>query len=135
MAGTEPPRCRAHCGRPNKGGAPAGNQNPRRHGFYTRSFDPDELADLVMLGDDLTLDDEIAAARVALRRVLDALKANGDLAAADCAKLAGLVFTGTRTVARLLRDERALSQQAHEGINQAIALALDELGHEWGLDL
>ena len=82
--------------------------------------------------------DEIACARVALRRVLAALGAPGDetgLSASEFARLATLAFQGTRTVSRLLRDQRALSGDAADGINGAIGAALDELSVMWGVEL
>jgi hypothetical protein len=38
-------------------------------------------------------------------------------------------------IARLLRDKRALSGKAADGISGAIAQALDEMGTEYGLPL
>jgi hypothetical protein len=58
-----------------------------------------------------------------------------DLDIADLAHLAGLVLSGTRIVARLLRDQRAISGTSADGIAGAIAQALDEMGTEWGLSL
>lgn len=137
---SDPPRCSIHSGRTRPPGPPLNNTNRKTHGFYATSLSPTELADLVLYADDLTLDDEIACARVALRRVLDALTTTTDqpdrqLDAESYARLAAVAFQGTRTVARLLRDQRALSGQAADGIAGAIAQALDELGSEWGLEL
>ena len=146
VAGTEPPACAAHAGRNAGAGAPTHNQNRATHGFYSRVLRPDEIADLVTYADDLSLDDEIACARVALRRVLALLTtdtvspfedpANQQrLTATDYARLAALALAGTRTVAKLLRDKRALSGEAADGISGAIAQALDELSTEWGVEL
>ena len=132
VRGSEPPTCAVHAG--------------RTQGFYAGALEPGELADLVAFAGDLTLDDEIACARVALRRVLAALSTPGDTEGADpaagealslseFARVAGLAFQGTRTVSRLLRDQRALSGDASEGISGAIAAALDELSTMWGVDL
>jgi hypothetical protein len=124
VRGSDPPACAVH--------------TRRSHGFYADALEPRELADLVAYGGDLSLDDEIACARVALRRVLAALGAPGDekgLSASDFARLAGLAFQGTRTVSRLLRDQRTLSGDAADGINEAIGAALDELSVMWGVEL
>jgi hypothetical protein len=107
---------------------------------------PEELADLVACADDLTLDDEIATTRVTLRRILSLItpdvravreppQTNAPMTPVDYARLATLALAGARTVARLLRDQRALSGEAADGIAGAIAQALDELGTELGLDL
>ena len=72
-----------------------------------------------------------------LRCVLDVLsRHDGDRLPPDqYARLAGLAFQGTRTVARLLRNRRALSGDATDGLLGAIGQALDELSTEWGVDL
>ena len=115
--------------------------------FYSSVLHPDELADLLAHAGELSLDDEIACARVALRRVLAVLNtappAAGEddqapepaLSPAEFARLAALAFQGTRSVARLLRDRRAIRGDAADGISAAIAQALDELSTEWGIEL
>jgi hypothetical protein len=95
---------------------------------------PGELAGLEALTDDSSLENEIRVARVTLRRVM----AQMDQTPADpetLAKLGALVMSGARTIARLLRDERALTGQAADGIAGAIGQALDELSVELGLEL
>ena len=133
-SGTDPPRCVRHLEQPA----------PGHTSFYAASLKPDELSDLFTYADDLTLDDEIACARVVLRRLLALLDAptitdpNGDshpLAPPDLARLFGLSLQATRTIARLLRDKRALTGEAADGISGAIAQALDELSTEWGIEL
>ena len=129
IAGTHPPTCAAHLPRPEP--------PPTKHGFYSSAVAPDELAALVAYSDDMTLDDEIGITRIALRRALKALSAPTDpparFALQDFARLAAVVFQGGRTVARLLRDRRALSGEAADGIAGALAQAIDELSTEWGL--
>jgi hypothetical protein len=99
----------------------------------------------------MTLDDEIAIARVTLRRILALLSADRvhrgpqypgapdgttvEMTPLDYARLAALSLAGARTVARLLRDKRALSGEAADGIAGAISQAIDELSTEWGIPL
>jgi hypothetical protein len=85
----------------------------------------------------VSLVDEIACARVALRRVIELLGREPDagITTAEYARLGQLAFSGARTVARLLRDQRALSDGAADAITGAIATALDELGSEWNIHL
>ncbi len=137
IRGSQPPLCAAHAGRTKSAGAPPANLNRRQHGFYSTSLDPAEIADLVTFADDLSLNDEIAVARVILRRVMGHLQ-HPDLqhiAIDDLARLSSLILAGTRTVARLLRDQRALSGDAADGFAGAIAQALDELSTEIGIQL
>ena len=211
VRGSEPPLCATHArgraGSRGEGGrsqaAQPGSENATTRGFYSTVLRPDELADLVTYAGDLSLDHEIACARVALRRVLTLLNAPmpasgsvvveaapaedadstsaspGDvrlsdddrclsqddrclshddrclshpdrclshpdrclshpdswLSPSDYARLAGLALQAIRTVAKLMRDRRALSGEAADGIAGAIAQALDELSTEWGISL
>ena len=136
LADTDPPRCSAH----QEPIAPANGS------FYAAALKPEELADLLTYADDLTLDDEIACARVVLRRLLVLLDtaaiadfadpgAPRPLTGTDLCRLFGLSLQAARTVARLLRDKRALTGEAADGISAAIAQALDELSTEWGIEL
>jgi hypothetical protein len=50
-------------------------------------------------------------------------------------KVAAVLTTGTGRVAHLLRDQRALTGQAADGLTAAIAQALDELSTELGVAL
>jgi hypothetical protein len=134
IKGSEPPLCASHA-RLAREGAPGGNQESRRPAFYSPTLSEGELADLVAYADDMTLDDEIACTRVLVRRLMAIIEADGDLSASEQARLAGLALQGTRTVARLLRDKRALSGDAAEGLAGAIGQALDELSVEWGVEL
>lgn len=52
-----------------KRGGQIGNTNALKHGFYSRYFRPTEIKDLETL--ELKLEDEIAAARLAGRRMLE----------------------------------------------------------------
>ncbi len=129
-----PPLCSAHS-RTNQGaGAPTANNNAAKHGFYSKTFTNEELADLVKFAQDDGLTEEIALSRVMLRRLMNYLN-NDTLSSEEIAAIAPLAFTGTRTVAKLLRDARALSGKSADGLLNAIGAALDELGTEWGVEL
>jgi hypothetical protein len=160
MHGSDPPACSVHAGRTfdpevppepveghrRRAGAPHGNQNARAHGFYSSAFDPQEIADLITYADDLSLDDEIACARVALRRILVLLDFSDvsqfddpadaqPMTHAEYARLMSLALQAARTIARLLRDQHTLSGSAADGITGAIGTALDELSTIWGVRL
>lgn len=124
VPGTDPPTCRSH--------APP----PPQAAFYSAALTTDELAAL-LAAEDLTLDDEIACARVALRRIMQTIHPENDtgLNHTDFRNYITLLLQATRTIARLLRDKRALTGEAADGISAAIAQALDELGTELGLPL
>ena len=103
--GTDPPRCAAH-----------GGMEPT--------------------GDDLdaeeALEQEIYAVRRILWMLLDHLDEDPELGVQQLARIAPLMLNTTRTVAQLLRDQKALSGETAEGITGAIGQALDELAVEWG---
>lgn len=134
---SDPPLCGVHARRAVSPGGPPGNQHARKHGFYSRALELSELVDLVAYADDLTLDDEIGCARVVLRRLLEMLRslAEQDAGPADYARIAGLALQAARTVARLLRDKRALTGEAADGISGAIGDILDEVSTIMGAEL
>lgn len=135
-ADSDPPACPGHApNRPASAQTPPGGRNASGQGFYGRVLTAQEIADLVEHANQMSLEDEIALARAALRRVLTHLNENPDLATADLVNLLALAFRGTHTVARLLRDQRALTGVAADGLLGSIAQALDELGTEWGVEL
>lgn len=135
-SGTDPPACAAHAGLTVNAGAPLDNQNARTHGFYAQTLSEQELADLVIYAADMSLDDEIACARVALRRTLEFIRQDPDqLDRADFLHAAGLIFQGTRTIALLLLDRRALHAESADAFHSFINQVLDEVNKEWKIDL
>jgi hypothetical protein len=88
------------------------------------------------------LDSEIALQRQVNQRLLalwDSLEgapdAEDETGPALQVKVAAALTTGTGRVAHLLRDQRALTGQAADGLTAAIAQALDELTTELGVAL
>ena len=96
----------------------------KRKSFYHRTYTIEEVADLIHLAIDHSLDDEVAAARVAVRRVMTQLKV--ELSPAEYARLATVIFTGTNTVGRLLRTGHELADKRTQEIMDAIARVLKE---------
>jgi hypothetical protein len=126
---TNPPVCAAHARRAAGAGGPDGDQEHPTAGFYSRAIADEEIADLVALAGSDDLTDEIGAVRVALRRVLRALGEDPDLITPE---LAAMVFVGARTVARLLRDRRAIAGGAAKGMIAGMEQIIAELGEELG---
>ena len=99
---SDPPLCSSHSGR---AGAPPGNLNNYKHGFYSPALQEAEIADLLTYATNMTLHDELALTRVMLRRFMVYLNKEGeDVHAFDLSSVAPHVFTGIRTVAALLRQ-------------------------------
>ncbi len=132
IRGSEPPRCSVHrlAGLRKR---PSGSDVKGGDGFYGRSYTLEELADLVKGAMDHSLDDELTAARVALRRVLERL--HEEMPADPFARLVGLVFKGAETVVRLLQAQHALSDVPAEGVARAIVQVLDDLTNDMDIEL
>jgi hypothetical protein len=117
--------------------------------FYAPSGESTGFVELLDRAGDPTLDGEIACARIALLRVLRLLdevsveherhgggcEAQPSIPPREITRLANSAFRGASTIARLLRDRRALVGEADDRIAGVIAAALDELSEEWGIDL
>ena len=103
--------------------------------FYSDQFTTDELALVAAFVADPTLDDEIWMQRVLNRRLLGhaaPMEGGPPIKVDVLVKVAEALAIGTGRVARLLRDKRALSGEATEGLAEAIARALDEFSTESG---
>jgi hypothetical protein len=98
-------------------------------GFYSKMFSDEELLDVGRLAaaGDVSLDDEIAMLRIAMRRVLEA--------PIDPARTLQLLGRAAGQLATLMRAKRALSGEAADGLADAFAKALDELSTELGIEL
>jgi hypothetical protein len=111
-------------------------EDTREAGFYGHTLSDEELADLVIYAAELSLDDEIACTRIAVRRTLEFLNQRlGSLSETEYLRAAGLVFQGTRTIARLLREQQALSGGSDNRLQAIFDAALDGLSEEWGIEL
>ena len=129
VPGTDPPRCAAHGGSTKRPGAPPGNRNALKHGFYAQPTHPlTSIVDIIA---------DLAAKQIALsNHIDDLLSTTDDLPnMVDLVKLFSLHGQNASRLGRLLRDQRALSGAASDGIAGAIAQALDELSTELGTDL
>ena len=106
-------------------GAPPGNTNALRHGFYAQPANPPRtIADAIAL-----LSHNLATLATYINSHID------DLDPDQAAQLLALQGQNLSRFSRMLRDQRALSGEAADGIAGAIAQALDELSTELGTDL
>jgi len=136
---SDPPRCNVHAKSEGQSAAtpvtPAkpGAHGDVRDGFYDGRFTLQEIADLVTknAGDDLT--DEVAAARVAVRRTLRHMEEA--LTPGEFTHLVQVIFTGTNTIVRLLQAQQDLADPHAERFYQAIGQALDEMSKEIKVEL
>lgn len=130
MHDSSPPVCATHAGLA-RGGAPKGNQNALKHGFYVKSVRDDEAAELVTLMQSGELDDELAMTRVLIRRVWDRI--NDEKHPPDTEQfktLAQLHFLGVRTVAGLIKAGGPTTT-----FQDVLGAVLDDLSNNWGTRL
>jgi hypothetical protein len=131
MTNTTPPVGAAHGGSTKRPGAPPGNRNALKHGFYAHPTPPlTSIADIIA---------DLASKQITLSNHIDTIlsAANDDDPPnmLDLVKLFALHGQNASRLGRLLRDQRALSGDAADGIAGAIAQALDELSTELGIEL
>jgi len=111
-----------------KGGAPAGNTNALKHGFYSRRFREIESHDLDALT--VGLESEIALLRVYLRRTLEVLDEQAD-SESWLKVLLALGVTCTR-IAYLSKSKVLLGSQGDETL-ATISAAISAVNKELGL--
>ena len=118
VKGSSPPLCSSHGGGRTPIGAPADNENAKKHGAYSAPNLADRIADL---------DQKIQS----LSKYIDNLEEpEKSLNYAELLALFGQLLS---RLGRLLRDQRAITGEAADGIAGAIAQALDELSTELGI--
>jgi hypothetical protein len=111
-------------------GAPKGNLNALKHGFYSRRFKQQDINDLDALsGSELpSLGSELALLRVSLSRTFEQAQAGGeDTDWADY--LADIGLAATR-VASLLRTQKLLGGSHAADARQIILSAIAEVARE-----
>jgi len=92
--------------------------------FYSRTYTLEEVADLVHSALDHSLDDEVAAVRVAVRRVMQQF--HEELMPTEYARLASAIFTGANTIARLVRTSRDLADDTRDEIRLIVEQVTSE---------
>ncbi|MDX9831028.1 MAG: hypothetical protein RBU35_12255 [Anaerolineae bacterium] len=132
---SDPPLCVAHAGR-GAGDArhPADEPGATVPGRCLHVPERKEPAHAPKL-DTLSLDEEISLARICLLRVAEALEANGGLTVEQRVRLVSLIFRGVSTIARLLRDRQAVSDEDQEGWSAIVDRAMEAAAAELGVKL
>ena len=107
-----------------KRGAPKGNQNARKHGFYSRVLDEAEKLDFELATGVEGIDDEIALLRVKIKSLL----------AHDPGNIK-LIMQATNILARLLRTRLNISKEDKKGLKEAIANVLRDVALPLGIGI
>jgi hypothetical protein len=105
-----------------KRGAPRGNQNARKHGFYSRVLDEAERLDFEQATDVEGLDEEIALLRVKIKSLL-----------AHDPENIKLIMQATNTLVRLVRTRYSISQDDKKGLKEAIVNVLKDVAIPLGI--
>ena len=107
-----------------KRGAPKGNQNARKHGFYARVFDEAEQLDFELAAGVDGIDDEIALLRVKIKSILANEPSN-----------IKLIMQATNTLARLIKTRYNISKDQKRGLKEAIGNVLKDIALPLGIGI
>lgn len=107
-----------------KPGAPKGNQNARKHGFYSRVLDDNERADFELATGVEGIDGEIALLRVKIK----------SLAERDPQNIR-LIMQAINTLERLVRTKYSIGKEDKKGLRDAIANVLKDIALPLGIGL
>jgi hypothetical protein len=129
VQGSDPPRCATHGGTSARIGPPPGNQNALKHGFYARGAREEGLEQVSP--SEWSIETVILDLCIKQARLSQYIEARSEeLSAEQLARFLQIHGQNASRLGRLLRDRRALSGEAADGISGAIAQALDELHSE-----
>jgi hypothetical protein len=103
-------------------GAPKGNQNARKHGFYSQVLDEAQTLQLDQALEVEGIDEEIAILRVKLLSLIDKHPDRVDLQ----------VITAN-TIARLIRTRYNVSKDQHKPLKAAITKVLTDIAVPLGI--
>ena len=105
-------------------GAPKGNQNARKHGFYAKVLDEAEQLDFEMASGVNGVDDEIALLRVKIKSVLEKDPEN-----------INLIMQATNTLATLVKTRYRISKEQRKGLKEAIGNVLRDVAVPLGIGI
>jgi len=107
-----------------KRGAPKGNQNARKHGFYSRVLDEAERLDFELASGVEGIDDEIALLRVKIKSLLENDPEN-----------IKLIMQATNTLAGLVKTRYNISKEQRKGLKEAIGNVLKDIALPLGIGI
>jgi len=107
-----------------KRGAPKGNQNARKHGFYSKVLDEAEQLDFELAAGVEGIDDEIALLRLKIKSLLEHDPEN-----------IRLIMQATNTLERLIRTRYRISKEQGKGLKEAIRNVLRDVALPLGIGI
>jgi hypothetical protein len=108
----------------SKRGAPKGNQNARKHGFYSKVLDEAEKLDFELATGVEGIDDEIALLRVKIKSLI-----------AHDPNNIKLIMEATNTLARLVRTRYNITKEQKKGLKEAIGNVLRDIALPLGIGI
>jgi len=107
-----------------KRGAPKGNQNARKHGFYSKVLDEAEQLDFELATGVEGIDDEIALLRVKIKSILENDPEN-----------IKLIMQATNTLAGLVKTRYNITKEQKKGLKEAIGNVLRDIALPLGIGI
>jgi len=107
-----------------KRGAPKGNQNARKHGFYSKVLDEAEQLDFELATGVEGIDDEIALLRVKIKSLLERDPEN-----------IRLIMQATNTLAGLVKTSYNMTKEQRKGLKEAIGNVLRDVALPLGIGI
>jgi len=107
-----------------KRGGQRGNQNARKHGFYSRVLDEAEQFDFELVSGVEGIDDEIALLRVKIKSLLEHEPEN-----------IKLIMQATNTLAGLVKTRYNITKEQKKGLKEAIGNVLKDVALPLGISI
>ena len=107
-----------------KRGAPKGNQNARKHGFYSKVLDEAEQLDFELASGVEGIDDEIALLRVKIKSLI-----------AHDPENIKLIMEATNTLAGLVKTRYNITKEQKKGLKEAIGNVLRDIALPLGIGI
>ena len=107
-----------------KRGAPKGNRNARKHGFYSKVLDEVEQLDFELASGVEGIDDEIALLRVKIKSILENEPEN-----------VRLIMQVTNALERLIRTRYNITKDQRKGLKEAIGNVLKDVALPLGIGI
>ena len=105
-------------------GGQKGNQNARKHGFYSRVLDEAERLDFELAAGVEGIDDEIALLRVKIKSILEKDPEN-----------IKLIMQATNTLAGLVKTRYKITKEQRKGLREAIGNVLRDIAVPLGIGI
>ena len=105
-------------------GAPKGNQNARKHGFYSKVLDEAGQLDFELASGVEGIDDEITLLRVKIKSILENEPEN-----------IKLIMQATNTLAGLVKTSYNITKEQKKGLKEAIGNVLRDVALPLGIGI